>query len=128
MRIIFVGIHNKGDKKPLCPSTLSGKIISEICKRLPKEYKILRTNLYNLNRMPEADEINDTSEWYWTILPTEDDIIVLLGAFIHKHFKYTDFNIVKLPHPASSFYRTDGTNNYINNAVKKIIDKLFKLQ
>ena len=51
MKIIFVGIHNKPGKIPLCSSTPTGKIIKQITEKI-KTKKIVKTNLYDVDYLP----------------------------------------------------------------------------
>ncbi len=39
-RIIFVGLHNKPHRTPLCASTKTGKLIQKIIWQIPLTYKI----------------------------------------------------------------------------------------
>jgi len=117
MRIIFVGVHNKPGKLPLDSSTKSGKIIDIIAKGLNK--KIEKTNLYNSDYLPTERAEKDylIEEWFYTTLPTNEDIIILLGCEVQKEFKFELDNIIKLKHPA---YRKNIKKDYITNAVNEI--------
>lgn len=102
-KVIFVGIHNKAGKMPLCGSTKTGKIITDIIASLP-QVKFIRTNLINDEAIPlEADEIQlHGLEWLQTHEPVKNDIIVLLGAFTHKHFPSVPCKVIKAAHPSSN--------------------------
>ena len=126
MRVIFVGLHNKPDKLPLCHSTKSGKLITRIINRLPKEVEKLRTNLYDINCFPDIDDIYSLQDqWYWTHLPVDDDVIVLLGAHNHNYFKFNDLNIIKIAHPASRKSH-EAMNDYVDKTVAKILELICK--
>ena len=85
MKIIFVGMHNKPGVMPLCTSTKSGKLIRKIYNELPKEIGILKTNLYNIDYYPiQLEKYNLALDWHHRINLEFDDIIILLGAEVHK--------------------------------------------
>lgn len=120
MRIIFVGVHNKPDLQPLCPSTKTGKLVNRIINELPKGFEIEKTNLFNTDYFPEYEEMIDLgNEWYWTNLPTDEDIIVLLGAITHKQFRHNVNNLIKIAHPASKYSHKD-MDEYVLSAAGKI--------
>lgn len=121
MKVIFVGIHNKEDLMPLDIISKSGKVITAIEKELGIKGK--RTNLYNLDRMPEGNEIDqEPVNWWYRYNIQSGDIVVLLGRFVHDNFHYKDgYTYIKLPHPASSFFHgTTTKDEYIKKAVDKI--------
>ena len=121
MRIIIVGVHNKPGLKPLDSSTKSGKLIDRISKQLSIDVE--KTNLFNVDYMPKNDGKKLLiSEWYWTHLPTTEDVVVLLGSIVHKEFKFNIKNLIKIKHPASiwSHKRMD---EYVDHAVLKIQNK-----
>lgn len=121
MRVIFVGLHNKPDMMPLDILTKTGKLINRIIKELPKNIEIVKSNLFDIDRMPISSEYYDLmNEWYWTNLPVDDDIIVLLGAFNHKIFKFTELNVIKVAHPASKRSH-EQMNEYVLKTSNKII-------
>lgn len=118
MRVIFVGVHNKSNLVPLCSSTKSGKLINRVINNISIE--CIKTNLFNIDRLPHKEEIyNLCDEWYWTNLPTKDDIIVLLGAIVHREFIFNELTLIKVAHP-SSMWSHENMNNYVSNAVDKI--------
>lgn len=120
MRIIFVGVHNKPNLPPLCPSTKTGKLINRIINKLPKNIEIVKTNLFNVDYFPEnKDMINLSYEWYWSNLPTNEDIIILLGLITHRQFKHDVDNLIKIDHPASKRSHDD-MDRYVLDTVSKI--------
>ena len=122
-RVIFVGIHNKGELVPLDRSTKSGKLISRIINELPFSFACERTNLYNVGYFPTKDELYDLEqEWYWTNLPCHDDIIVLLGNYIHRSFPFDDGIILRVAHPASKRSHKD-MDKYVKDVTEMIIKK-----
>lgn len=126
MRVIFVGLHNKPGKMPLCHSTKSGKLITRIINRLPKGIEKLRTNLFEVDYLPIDDELYSLQDkWYWTYLPVDDDIIVLLGAMNHKLFAFKELNIIKIAHPASKRSH-EAMSDYVDSAVAKILELISK--
>lgn len=127
MRIIFVGLHNKPDRKPLDILTKSGKLINRVIKELPKDIEIVKTNLFDIEKMPNPEEvIYLQNDWFWSTIPVYDDIIVLLGAYTHKTFKFDELNIVKIAHPASMWSHLQ-MDNYILNTTIKILDMIEKI-
>jgi len=127
MRILFVGIHNKPYLKPLCSSTKTGKLVNRIIENLPKGIEVVKTNLCNVDTFPNQEDIvahND--EWYWTYLPNYDDIIVLLGAFVHDNFRFDSDNIIKIAHPASKRSHND-MEEYVIRSVDKIKSNIKRL-
>jgi len=122
MKIVFVGIHNKEDLMPLDILSKSGKIIHAIEKELG--IRALKTNLYDMDRMPMGNEIDDEPVKWWYRNDIEpDSIIVLLGRMVQDNFHYSNagYKYVKLPHPASSlFHGTKTKDEYVKNAVEKI--------
>lgn len=120
MRIIFVGVHNKPNLQPLCSSTKTGKLVNRIINELPKGFEIEKTNLFNVDYFPEYAKMIDLgNEWYWTNLPTNEDIVVLLGAITHKQFRHDVENLIKIAHPASKYSHKD-MDEYVLSAVEKI--------
>jgi hypothetical protein len=120
MRIIFVGVHNKPNLQPLCSSTKTGKLVNRIINELPKGFEIEKTNLFNTDHFPKYEKMNDLgNEWYWTNLPTDEDIIVLLGAITHKQFRHSVKNLIKIAHPASKYSHKD-MDEYVLSAAGKI--------
>lgn len=124
MKIIFVGLHNKPNMQPLDSHTKTGKLLDRIIKELPRGIEIIKSNLFDVDYMPcSVDFIKLIYEWYWEYLPIENDIIVLLGAIVHKEFIFDNGNIVKIAHPASK--RSHGAmDNYVVDSVKKLKCKL----
>lgn len=121
IRIIFVGLHNKPGLKPLDSKSKSGKLIDRIIQVIPKDIEVVKSNLFNIDEMPLYEELHDLLEqWYWTYLPVDSDIIILLGATVHERFpEQYQGRIVKIAHPASK-RSMDEMNDYVYKAVKKI--------
>lgn len=120
----FVGMHNKPGMKPLDSKTTSGKLIDAVIFRLP--FTCIKTNLCEVDYMPtDHDEIWDHN-WNWikkyapeTGIFDDKTIVVLLGNWVHKNFKVSGGNIIKLAHPSSCFGRVN-KEKYVLNAVNKI--------
>lgn len=121
MRIIFVGLHNKPHLTPLCGSTKTGKLINRVIKALDTDIEIVKTNLFEVEYMPRRGEFAILKdEWYWSHLPTDDDIIVLLGAMTHKEFDWEGvINVIKVAHPASKRSHIE-MDSYVVDTVEKI--------
>lgn len=122
MKIIFVGLHNKPDKMPLCHTTKTGKLVSRIIKNFPT-MEILKTNLFNVDYYPRNSNgrYELAMEWTFTYSPDVDDIIVLLGAATHKNFQPTFGNVIKAAHPASKRSHKD-MDDYVRNVSNQILD------
>jgi hypothetical protein len=117
MKILFVGIHNKPNTKPLDSSTKSGKLIDKIIVSLP-QHTCIKTNLFDLNEIPK--EIKTHQElWINTHNPTNNDIIILLGNNVHKFFPQTQSKTIKIKHP-SAIWSKQSQENYISETIKKI--------
>ena len=107
-RIIFVGLHNKPEMKPLDILTKSGKLINRIIKELPQGYEIIKSNLFNVDYFPIKEDLHQLAmEWYWTHLPVDTDIVVLLGATVHNNCPHQGANFLKVAHPASKRSHAD---------------------
>jgi hypothetical protein len=125
MRIIFVGLHNKPDRMPLDILTKTGKLINRVIRELPKGIKIVKSNLFDVDEMPNPKEEYDLmTDWGFEHQPTDDDIIVLLGAYTHKVFKFRELaKIIKVAHPASkrSHKEVDEYVMKVSNLIKEKI-------
>ena len=121
-RVIFVGIHNKGELAPLDSSTKSGKLIKRIIDKLPSSFKVEKTNLYNIDHFPSGETQTLKDEWYWTNLPCPDDIIVLLGNHVHKAFDFNAGIILRVAHPASKRSHKD-MDDYVDKVSNQIINQ-----
>jgi hypothetical protein len=125
-RVIFVGIHNKPDKPPLCPTTLAGKGISAIVAGLPTGTEVLRSNLFDLDRMPNEQEAYiHRNGWLERTSATPNDIIVLLGAITHFHWRFMaqQGRVIRIGHPSARM-SVEKRNKYLQNAIDKITEKL----
>jgi len=127
MRIIFVGLHNKPYMAPLDSGTKTGKLVDRIINELPKNIEIVKSNILNTDEMVSLNKIYKyVYEWYWTYLPVNDDIIVLLGGMtqnIYKKNVRSVGNIIRVAHPASmrSHIRM---NEYVDKTTIKIKKRL----
>lgn len=113
-------MHNKPGMKPLDGKTKSGKIIDLIIKELP--FKCAKTNLCEVDYMPIDYFEIEYHNVLWGIKyePSQNDIIVLLGNWVHKNFwSAQKLNIIKLAHPASCFGHVN-KEKYVLNAIKLI--------
>ena len=115
---------------PLDILSKSGKIIHAIEKELG--INAVKTNLYDMDRMPIGREIDDEAvNWWYRNEIDPDSIIVLLGRFVQDNFYYAKDKYIgqyiKLPHPASSLFRGNKTRDeYVKMAVQKIRERLNK--
>jgi len=104
-RVIFVGLHNKPGMKPLDSKTKSGKLIDRIIEKCRRHgMNVLKTNLFDIDRLPLKEEIQSLSfDWIERTELYKGDIIVLLGAMTHEHFPKLpmDKTPIKVAHPAS---------------------------
>ena len=124
MKVIFVGLHNKAGLMPLDILSKSGKVISQVIKAIPDE--CIRTNLNDTDFYPRMKYQRDDEaiKWHHRINPDPDDIIVLLGAQVHKDFINRNNKTIKVPHPASHFYNGIKTTDY----VKRVVDLINELK
>ena len=123
MKLIFVGLHNKPDTNPLCRFTKTGKLLQRVINQLP-EVDIEKTNLYDIDHYPSnsGDRHQMSIDWYWRVLPCPDDVIILLGAEVHKFFKYDkckECSVLKYAHPAS-MRSHEAMNSYVNKMIIEI--------
>jgi hypothetical protein len=124
MRVIFVGLHNKPGKRPLCISTKSGKLISRIINEgALKNY--LKTNLFDVEYFPtERDEqVNLAFDWLKRVEPQEDDVLVLLGATVHNATPPNSSKELKIAHPASKRSHV-AMNEYVSQTIERILSLL----
>lgn len=120
MRIIFVGIHNKPNMKPLDILTKTGKLINRIIKELNTDIEIVKTNLFDVDFIPDDFYPRELSNvWYWTHLPTDEDVIVLLGAMTHNNFNFEGLQVIKVAHPASKRSHVQ-MDQYVRETSEKI--------
>lgn len=122
MKIIFVGLHNKPDIKPLDRLTKTGQLIHRIILGLPKDTEVVKSNLFEIDYFPHfKDMLELKNEWYWKYNPDVDDIIVLLGQTVHKEFNCDIGKILKVAHPASK-YSHKAMDEYVTQVIVKIIE------
>lgn len=123
MKVIFVGMHNKPNTNPICPSTKTGKLVNRIIKELP-EIQVLKTNLYDIEYYPKSEDKPPLArDWTFRIQPDLDDIIVLMGAEVHKNYIDTVGRVIKIAHPASKWSHVD-MDEYVKLTSEKIIGLL----
>jgi hypothetical protein len=124
MKIIFVGMHNKPMKMPLCSSTKSGKLVNRIIEAL-KPIECQKTNLYDVEYYPKREEkFNLAMNWHERIEPKLGDVIVLMGAEVHENYVQNMFDkVVKIAHPSSKRSH-EAMNEYVISAVEKIKNKI----
>jgi hypothetical protein len=122
-RVIYVGVHNKPGKPPLCSTTRSGKLIDRIIKSLP-EYEHLKSNMFDVE-MTSAEFQNfphDSFNYEWASrvdYSREHDIVVALGANICKLFTYSTIDrFIRNGHPSSPWSNVEKDNYVIKTAEK----------
>ena len=120
-RIFFVGVHNKPNLLPLDSSTVSGKRVDAIIKQV--DGYCFKTNLCDVNYWPKdfAEIMAFNIQWCKKYQPTGEDIVVLLGKWVQKHFVLTNAKIIKIPHPASC-YGKKAVDNYVQSSIKTIAE------
>lgn len=116
MRIIFVGMHNKGRLLPLDSSTKSGKLIDCVIKRLP-DFEVLKSNLWGLDHYPRSTHFN--YKLCDRVGYTSDDIIVALGAYVQDAFRRSPFKFVRMGHP-SAVWSHEKQKDYVERALANI--------
>jgi hypothetical protein len=125
-KIVFVGLHNKPNMKPLDLKTKSGKLIQRIID-YGNFINVLLTNLFDVDEFPtnEDEQYMLAKDWYDRIEPEDNDIIVLLGQQTHLCFIQRPElkKIIKVAHPASKRSNVDMTE-YVLTTSDKIKEKL----
>ena len=122
-KIIFVGVHNKPGMQPLDSKTKSGKLIDRIIEKL--DIVCYKTNLFDCDYLPEKSQLPILSfDWIERVKIVDGDIIVLLGATVHKYFPPLppEFNPIKVHHPASK--RSHAAMEEYVNEVFELINNL----
>lgn len=131
-RVYLVGLHNKPNTPPLHSKTKSGKLVDRIIDSTSKgEFRIefIKTNLFDIEYYPTNDDENfarATEWWKRNEDITDADVIVLLGAAVHRDFVNVSEHkkVVKLAHPAS-IWSKQKQDDYVFNACIKIIKKMY---
>jgi hypothetical protein len=133
MKVFFVGLHNKPHKTPLCSSTKSGKLIDRIINQVFNRNgvdgaKWVKTNLFDVDFYPTNDDENwgRATEWWERNKDVEEtDLIVLLGAAVHRDFVNCPYHvhILEVAHPASKRSHVD-MNEYVYDVSAKIREHL----
>lgn len=120
-KIIFVGLHNKPDKMPLCKSTKSGKLIERIIDPLRhRGIKVLKTNLFDVDHVPNRERMNELAfDWIERVKLFKDDIVVLLGQMVHDNFPDLPVKTIKIAHPASKRSHVE-MDKYVSDTIDKI--------
>lgn len=130
MKVIFIGMHNKEGKEPLDSTTKSGAIIDRIIDGLAG-IEVLKTNMWDVHEFPPVEwQIALSCEWWRKVSVSSDDVIVLLGAIVHRNFDYRKErcdNVLKIAHPSSCNYRSKhDTEKYIASSIEAINNLLKK--
>lgn len=124
-RIYFVGIHNKPGLTPLCSSTRSGKLIDGVIAAIKNPHvEILKTNLYDLDYLPESENLKlDVTKWAERVGYDERfDTAITLGDKVQKAFKKwrpKDTGDVPIMHPAARWSQKN-KERYIKSAVSNL--------
>jgi hypothetical protein len=117
-RVIFVGIHNKPEMKPLDSRTRSGKTIDQIISKLNAD--CVKTNLYEVDYYPAVKEMSSLQwQWFKKYTPSSCDVVVLLGRSVQQDFFNCLAKKVKVPHPSLQFAKLS-REQYIEKVVKEI--------
>lgn len=123
MRVIFVGLHNKTDMKPLDSKSKSGQLIDRIAKPLRhRAIEILKTNLFNVEYVPHNTEREKLAfDWVERVELFKEDTIVLLGAMVHANFPELPLaRVIKIAHPASKRSHKE-MNEYVEKTLALIL-------
>lgn len=89
-----------------------------------------KTNLCTCDYLPEDNEVwTHAKEWLETHATADEDVVVLLGAWTHKHFpaqclRDRRVRILKVRHPASLFGAKGKAEAYQAEVMQKILQKL----
>lgn len=124
-RVIFVGLHNKPGMKPLDSKTKSGKLIDRVIEKCRHHgMNILKTNLYDVDYLPEGKEKGSlVFDWVERVELFQGDIVVLLGAMVHYDFPMLSLEkLIKVAHPASKRSHVD-MNEYVEKTFDLIKEK-----
>lgn len=125
MRVIFVGLHNKPHMRPLDINTKTGKLLQRIVNGL-QGCEIVKTNLFDTDYLPHTNDCYALSlEWLDRVDYGTKDIIVLLGAFVHKNFPDIPCKILKVAHPGSKRSHEE-MNEYVERVTDLIIKSISK--
>jgi hypothetical protein len=123
--VFFVGMHNKPGLRPLDSSTKTGKVVDRIIDGLIVDYK--KTNLCDSDYKPNESNIKHfVYLWPITHAPGEQDVIVLLGDWVARHFNHQGYKILKLRHPAS-IRGTKKIEKYIEESINQINNLCYAL-
>lgn len=122
-KVIFVGLHNKPGMKPLDSKSKSGKLIDRIIDPLRyKGFKVLKTNLFDVDYVPLPDEMDSLCfEWIERTELFKDDVVVLLGQMVHDNFPEIPLiNTIKIAHPASKRSHVE-MDSYVEKTIELIL-------
>lgn len=113
MKVFFVGIHNKPGRTPLSSLTKSGKVVDRIANLL-EGVECVKTNLFDTLFIPPWTEREFMArKWHDFYQPTSDDVVVLFGCHVQRHFiKNSGPKYVSVGHPSQVMSKSD-TDNYI---------------
>lgn len=113
-------MHNKPGMGPLDSKTRSGKIIDTIIDSL-WDCDCIKTNLCDVDYFVKdhKEVLAHNLQWSKVHQPTDNDMCVLLGAWVQENFLLNACKIIKLAHPAAWCQWPD-KNEYVKNALLKI--------
>lgn len=123
-RIIFVGIHNKPDKPPLCSTTRSGKVIDACIIELKPRFRTIKSNFFDLNDLPrDKHDLNYFFEWKQRVgYNPVNDIVIMLGEMAMKCFiSRIGSGKIAMRHPSSWATKHTSKDDFV-------LDLLIKLE
>lgn len=130
MKIIFVGLSNKINTKPLDSNTISGALIDEIINGL--NFECIKTNLVNFAPLNENGKLRYPNQHekdcgyidLKKILQTNNpSLVVCLGDIVYRYLENKLENVVKIKHPAYiAVYRRAEKEHYIASSIDLIHD------
>lgn len=129
-KIIFVGVHNKPGKAPLCNTTRTGKAIQAIedlvtIHTLEPRPVFLRTNLHDCNYVQDITPGTAVNLWVTRVKPDPSDLVVCLGELVAYPFRITAYpNYIHIKHPGS-FFRGE-TSFVMSEYIKQSADTIIK--
>jgi hypothetical protein len=108
---------------PLDSGTKTGKLVDRIIKKLDQNEGVVKTNILDSDVMVHPKEYSKYADiWYWTNLPYDDDLIILLGHStqdIYKNHVHHKSKIIRAAHPASKRSHV-AMDEYVDNIATKI--------
>lgn len=131
MKIIFIGIHNKPNLQPLDSSTISGKRIDEVIGLLMQSGRlspksVIKTNLYNTDKFPSADDIDFyTVDFFKRIKVKKDDIAVFLGQHVYLTLNgILSCKKIRAAHPSLQWVNAEKRKRYSTDLAADIISSI----